>query len=193
MILFLLILTVLESFQCSKNQYYNPEFIKLSATLNNPSETIHLGDTLKFKLTIPDVLVSNSQNVAVNNLQRAFYTFDCYKIDTITKRVTLITVNNIFTTEGSTDGYAVYVSNNAKPFTSSLNIVPPEKGIYYVAITPQSGTIKVNNAYEAGLIINFNVTDKHFVMLDYYIGNGFLAAANERDSRGYGFYGFRVN
>lgn len=188
-----LTIIVLESFQCSKNQYYNPEVVVLSATLNNTAETINLGDTLKFKLTVPDVLLSTTQSVPVNNLQSAFYTFVLYKIDTLTKMGTRITGNNIFTTEGSTNGYSVYVSNNNKPFNAILNILPSERGIYYMEVIHVPGTIKVNNSYEAALRVKFAITNIHSTMMAYYLSPAFAGSMDQSQNEGYGFYAFKVN
>jgi hypothetical protein len=150
------------------NKAFDPEYVKLNMTVNDTAEAINLGDTLKFKLTIPDTLNGISQSVTVNTLQEGFYFFTFYQVDTINRIAKRMTGSTIYVTDGNTDGTQVNVSRNAKPFTATLNIVPPSKGIYYVQITPQPGTIKVNGSYEAGLRVNFGVTDKHWIMMSYY-------------------------
>ncbi len=62
------------------------DFVKLNATLNNATETIHLGDTLKFKLTLPDNIVTSTRTVSVNSLQEGWYLFDFVLLDTVLKR-----------------------------------------------------------------------------------------------------------
>lgn len=165
---------------------------KLNAELNNTAETIHVGDTLKFKLTIPDTLITSLQKILVNSLQETFYTFTFYRVDTITKIGTRMTGNTFFVTEGTTDGAAVYVSKNNKPFTATLNIIPPTKGLYYVQVTPQPGIIRVNNSFVGGLRVNFDVVDKHWIMYNNYIP-GFYPAVTQFDNDGYGYYCFKVN
>lgn len=174
------------------DELFNDQSVKLNATLNNTNEVINLGDTLKFTLTIPDIVVSNTQSVSVSTLQEGFYYLRALKIDTVTKLVNLVQQTDIFMSAGEKNGPSVYCSKAAKPFESLLNFKPSSKGIYYFEIVTQPGRLKVNNSYSANLIVNFAVADKHHVMLDSYFGNGFLAAATQIDQQGFGIYGFKV-
>jgi len=175
------------------SKYFDPEFVKLNMTLNDTAETISLGDTLKFKLTIPDTLNGVSRRVPVNTLQQGFYTFTFYQIDTIAKRGIRLGGNCIYVTEGTTDGFQVNVSKSTKPFTATLNLIPPSKGVYNFQVTPQPGTIRVNNSYEAGLRVNVDVTDKHWSMFISYFGSGWINDLPQVDASGYAFYAFKVN
>jgi hypothetical protein len=196
LLIFLLFAQVAMASTCKKDYYTGTENVRLKATLNNSNESIHLGDTLKVTLSIPNTFVSeSSQSINVNSLQQGLYTFVFYQLDTITKNVTRIrTTNNISVSKGSIDNYlaSVYVSTSNTPYESILNIIPTSKGVYYLQITG-SGSVKVNNAYEAFLKVNFNVTDIHNAMMSYYIspefGNSMLTSQND----GIGIYAFRVN
>ncbi len=198
LIILIISLPFIQGAQCKKNQVYLNDFVKLKSVLNNSQETISYGDTLKIKLTIPDLLVTeNGTNISVNTLQQGYYIFTVYRIDT-TLMNTIVSINNptnIFITGG---GYkpvgenAVYVSSNNKPFTATLNILAPQKGIYYVQIEPSPGRLGVNNLDDLGLKVNFDVADKHWYLYETY-SPGFTASASMLDSQGYGWYCFRVN
>jgi hypothetical protein len=187
---------ITSGFECNKNRF-NPYYIKLNATLNNTAEYINLGDTLKFKLTIPDTLVSVSQKVPVTSLQQAWYSFTFYQIDTATKLASRMVGKTNFASDGGTlDPYSgVYVSKT-KPYTVTLNLVPPAKGLYYLQITPQPGSIDVNDNYHAGLKVNFAVADKHWVNAAKYFNTpnnpDYLTSMAQLDGEGYGWYNFWV-
>jgi hypothetical protein len=193
------------NFECGCNRGPNPFFdpnfplVKVSATLNDTSAIIHVGDTLIFKLTIPDAFIASNglgatQTVVVNTLQTASYAFHFYRFDTVTKRADYIySSNNIFVTAGriGTSNSIVYVSDQRKPFTSVLHLVPPGKGLYAMQVIPQADWIKVNKDFTGGLVVNFNMKNKNWDFLDPYFP-GYAAGAAEVDSRGYGWYCFKV-
>ena len=54
------------------------------------------------------------------------------KFDTVTKSATRIYAPYVFVNDGTTDGYQIDVPNNSKPFTATLNLLPPSKGIFYL-------------------------------------------------------------
>jgi len=179
------------------------DFVKLNATLNNSAETILLGDTLKFKLTLPDNLITSTRTVAVNSLQEGWYLFDFYLLDTLLRRGVRMSGTSIYVSDGylSANGASVYLSNSNKPFTATLNLIPPTKGIYSLAIVPQPGRLKINDSnVPIGLKVNYDVVDKHWSMLAYYYSTyfntssgDFFASAQQNNVDGYGVYGFRVN
>lgn len=179
------------------------DFVKLNATLNNAAENIQLGDTLKFKLTLPDNLVTSTRTVTVNSLQEGWYLFDFYLLDTVLKRGVRVSGNSVYISDGhlSANGASVYLSNANKPYTATLNLIPPTKGIYTLSIVPQPGTLRINNSnVPIGLKVNFDVTDKHWNMLAYYYSTyfntssgDFLTSVQQNNTDGYGVYGFRVN
>ena len=94
-------------------------------------------------------------------------------------------------------GTLIYTTNTVKPFRSLLNLIPPYKGLYYIEITPQPDSLKINNSFEAGLAVNFAVSNKQWVENAAYF-NGlnqpdFITSVTQADADGYGFYVFRVN
>ena len=201
-ILLIAVIPFLESFKCGKtNDYYNPNIptVKLKATLNNSAETIKLGDTLKFTLTVPEnisaisKLTGDSTKVAVNSVQECMYNFTFYSIDTISKTGTRITsLNNAFVSLGSLKVVASVYTTNYKPYVSVLNIVPPAKGIYYVDFGRQETSLQINNSFKAGLRVNVNVADKHWNLTEPYYP-GITNSLQSLDLEGYGNYYFRVN
>ncbi len=200
----LILTTVLFSCDPPRGQLEN-DFVKINSTLNNNLETIHLGDTLKFKLTLPDNLVTSTRTVAVNSLQEGWYLFDFALLDTVLKRGVKLNTNNnaVVITDGylSANAAAVYLSNGNKPYTATINLIPPTKGIYTLSIVPQPGALRINNSnVPIGLKVNFDVTDKHWNMIAYYYNtyfntdtNTFLGQLQDLNNEGYGYYGFRVN
>ena len=186
---------------CDSNNkdIFETEFVKLKGDLNNTDESINLGDTLKFSLTLPNIITGSTQTVTVSSLQEAFYGYRIFRIDTVNRTVFGDAKLKFYLNPGIDNscqtcftGFA-YMQKTALTYGCTLNIIPEIRGVFYLEIIPQPGRLKVNNNYEAGLLINFNVPDKHHTMLDSYFGNnGFLAGAIERDQRGYGIYGFRV-
>ncbi len=199
-ILILIILTVLTSSTCKKDDYTVSDRLKLSATISDTNEVIGLGDTLKIKLVIPDILNAINfngapNNVAVNNLQEAWYAVRFNKLDTVTKTTTTIwgnTANN-FTTVGYTDGFGVFTTTANKPYTSVLNIVAFSKGFYSLEVSLTPGHLKANNNYLANLVVNFAVSNKHWNLYVPYTSSGWLDQTRQFDIEGYGFYCFRVN
>jgi hypothetical protein len=187
---------VLISNTCKKDYYTGTEKVRLSATLNDTSEVLHLGDTLKVKLVIPDIVVSESgQTVNVNSVQQGQYNFIFYQFDTLTQRATRIrNADAISVSKGTIDSYLsnVYVSTTGYPYESMLNIVPPVRGIYYLEIHDK-GAFKANNTYGSFLKVNFNVQNIHNDIMTQYssadVGNAML----ESQTNGIGFYVFKVN
>ncbi len=179
------------------------DFVKLNATLNNAAETIQLGDTLKFKLTLPDNLITSTRTVTVNSLQEGWYLFDFYLLDTVLKRGVRMAGTSIYISDGhlSANGASVYLSNGTTPFTATINLIPPTKGVYTFEIVPQSGTLRINNSnVPIGLKVNFDVANKHWPMIAYYYStyfntdqNVFLGQLQDVNNAGYGYYGFKVN
>ena len=172
---------------------FNPERVKISGTFNNVSESIALGDTIKLNIELPDTVVSNGRGYFVQSLQKSEFSMDISKLDTINKRSILISPPAYFTTNGSispTSSLHFSLSKAAKPFRLTINFKPTEKGIYYFGVTSQAGQLKINNSFEARLVVGFDVPDKHIYLAEPFAG---LDWANEARTREPGIYVFRVN
>jgi hypothetical protein len=202
LIIGLAVIPFLQSSTCKKNTYKYADAVKLKATLSDTSETIHLGDTLKVTLTIPDVLVTETgQNTFVSSLQKGEFVISCDRIDTILRRaVSLNNTSGFFVSEGTNIGGTVSIRTTSRPYRAIVNFIPPQKGVYFIEILPQPGKLNVNNDIYLGLNVNFNVTNKHWNTLAYYYSvyfnadmNALLASLSQRDTEGYGYYGFKVN
>ncbi len=190
---------VMISYSCnpSAGKELVTEFVKLNAEINIVSETIQIGDTLKISLKLPNKVMSNLRTQEVQSLERGFYAMYINKIDTVNKKATLVQPPNYWLTKGNREGSFFFVMNtNAKPYEVVLNIKPPEKGLYYLEVIAQPGVLKINNNYEANLLVNFNVPDKHFNILSLiapsFGGQPFYDAFVQRDMEGFGTYFFRV-
>jgi hypothetical protein len=191
---------------CNRDLFGPQSLVKLNATLNDTRATIHRADTLKFKLTIPDIITtlaipdipggstatSTTQIVAVNSLQRASYAFRFYQVDTLNKRVNLILNSPILsvTDGGLLNDFQVHISHNSKPYTATLNFVSAAEGLFYIEIIPDE-VMRVNDSFYTRLIVNFEVTDKHLEIVDPYFPG--FSNASFTDSIGYGRYAFRVD
>lgn len=201
--LLLFTLPLLMASTCKKNPLGSPSTptVKLLTTINYSTETIYLGDTLKFTLVIPDTLNAISKidgttsKVFINSLQSCNYNFTFYNVDTITKIGTRIRdAAHIFVTSGSIDSYlgSVFTSNNNKPFSSVLNIIPPTKGLYYIEFGRQETLISANLTFNAGLRVNMSVLNKHWNLLEALIP-GISSSLSQYDIDGYGYYCFKVD
>jgi hypothetical protein len=199
-LLVIVLTTILIS--CEPVRPFYTNFVKLNATISDTAASIHLGDTLIVKLVVPDTIMSTSNNgvlqkVTVNTLQECFYTYSFYYIDTITRRAQRLSgIYTIISNGYGRDGI-IYTTNTLKPYSSALSLIPPLKGLYYIEITPQPGTIKISDSFEAGLAVNFAVSNKHWSENAIYF-NGpnqpdFITSVTKADADGYGFYCFRVN
>lgn len=198
----LLVLAVALFIGCEPDRPFNTNFVKLKATISDTAASIPLGNAIRVELTIPDTITAiningDLQKITVNSLQEGFYAYSFMQVDTITH--TSHRLSGIHTVISNGYGYegVIYVTNGAKPYTSTLSIIPPEKGVYYLQITQQPGKFKINNSFEAGLAVNFAVTNKHWVENAVYF-NGpnqpdFITSLTQTDADGYGFYCFRVH
>lgn len=188
---------VLSSCEPTDRDYFNNEVVKLKGQLNNNNDTVHVNDTLIFTLNLPSAIIGTTQNVTVNSLQEGFYYLHLQKLDTVTKVPKVILPADpeakYFVNPGSQSNAAIHFRNDLQPYVSKLHIIPKEKGVYYLEVIIQPGRLKVNGNYEARLIVNFDVTNKHHQMLARYYGNDWLNGVTQRDAEGIGLYGFIVD
>lgn len=196
-LLFLFI--VITFYSCDPpSDVFNTEFVKLNATIESSTENISLGDTLKIKLKIPDTIITNSSTQIVQSLQRGQFGMTLNYLDTAARAGIGIRPPNIWTTKGNMEGNLSYVVNTTtKPYEVIIACKPQQKGLYLIEIISQAGQFKINNNYEARLIVNFNVPNKHLNILSiaapYFGGQPFYDAAIQKDNDGFGNYYFRVN
>lgn len=195
-------LPFLQAFQCKKNELNNPNTptVKLVASLNNSNEVINLGDTLKFKLVVPDTITTISKldgsqsKVPVTSLQSCSWVIKFYIIDTINKIGSRIFApSSLYTIEGPIDSYGGIYTTTSKPYMSNLIIVPKTKGIYYVDFGNQETLLNINNGFSVGLRVNINASNKHWNLLDPTFPNISQSINTSYETQGYGYYCFRVN
>ncbi len=197
---FFLIAVCISSFSCHTTRQYHDTAVNFLATINDSSETISFGDTLKFTLTLPDTLFANAQTgfdtIPVNSVQRVDFPFRFHQIDTASTTTSVKRINGneaTFATNGtSDDGAQVRMAVHGKPYTVTLNVVPPSKGLYNIFIPQMLGNIGVNNRSQyVGLALNFKVRNKHWYLFDPY-NPGFSDGIAEADYNDFGSYLFRV-
>ena len=171
----------------------------MKATINKTAETIALGDTLKITLVLPaNIITESGQTIIVNSLQKGEYILLCSFMDTVNHRN--IGLNNTpasFVTEGTNINGPLHMSTNSVPYRCVLNIVPTQKGPYYLEILPQPGKLNINSNSYYGLKVNFDVPDKHWIGFAHYFNGSnqpdFITTVTTVDNEGYGWYCFRVN
>jgi len=178
---------------------------KIKGTLNNINETISLGDTLKFEVKIPSSITATtidgaSRTEAVTSLQRAFYGFRIFRVDTVNR--TVYTNDSTKMKYIISPGYQIngcptcftgsaYLQNIA-PYNCVMSLIPQVKGFFYIEIIPQEGNFKVNNNFEGLFKVDFDVTDKHANIIAPFLTSWEQVVA-ERGNQGFGIYCFRVN
>ena len=175
---------------------FNTEVVRLKGQLSNNTDTININDTLIFTLTLPLTINGTTQNVTVNNVQEGFYYLKVQKFDTVTKRAKIILPADpeavYFVNPGSQSNAAINLQTNIQPYTSKFHLIPKEGGLFYLEVVGQPGRLKVNGNYEARLIVNFDVINKHHEMMSRYLGNDWLNGIRQLDTEGFGFYVFAV-
>jgi len=187
---------------------YGTYIAALKADINKTTESIYLGDTLKFTLQWPDVLNSKTLNGEtrtdnVNSLQVAWFVYRIFRVDTINRTVYTKVGDSTKVTFFLSEGYennpcqpcyggSAYLQRNSKPFRSVLNLIPQVKGLFYVEIAPQAGAFKVNNNFDGLFTVDFNVNDKHANIIAPFLTSWEQVVA-ERGNQGFGIYCFRVN
>ncbi len=172
---------------------FNLEVVKIGATLSTTNPTINLGDTLKIKVEMPTAVNGSSGSINVNSLQKAQFYMYINKIDTITNRAILLQQPLYWTSKGAispTNAVNFEYTTNSSPYGVDINFKPQEKGIYYLEVLSQAGQIKLNNVYDARLIVNFNVPDQHLHLATPFFGSAWTNNAQTREP---GTYVFRVN
>jgi hypothetical protein len=173
------------------------EFAKLNATISDTSENIRLGDTLTIGLRLPDTLITNSRSIAVNSLQRGFYSMRIFKIDTFNRTSIFFRQPYFWVAKGSTEGQSLLVMNNTiRPYEVIGKFKTPERGLYYLEVPPQTIELKINNDIRCNFRVGFATPNKHYSILSiiapYFGGQTFFDAAAQRNNEGFGVYFFRV-
>lgn len=202
-----LIMTTILFTKCDPDRNTGGTFhFKVKGMVNNTNESIRLGDTLKFEVKIPPIITATNldgttRTETVNSLQSAFYGFDIFRVDTINRTVypndstkMKYTINPGYQINGCPTcftGFA-YIQQNP-PYNCVLNLIPQVKGVFYFEIIPQQGNFKVNNNFEGLFSVGIDAPDRHYTMLRSYLGASFYNGIPNRDSLGFGAYGFRVN
>ena len=194
----LVLVSLFSAGSCDPNNkdIFNTEVVKLKGQLNNNSDTININDTLIFTLNLPLTVNGTTQNVAVSNVQEGFYYLVVQKFDTVTKRAKIILPADpeavYFVNPGNQTNAAIHFRKDFQPFISKFHLIPKEGGLFYLEVVGQPGRLKVNGNYEARLIVNFDVINKHHEMMSRYLGNDWLNGIRQLDAEGFGFYVFAV-
>jgi hypothetical protein len=88
-----MIIVMFLSTGCDPERNPNGAYVaSLKGNINNITESIGLGDTLKFTFQWPDILstitpLGDTRTETVNSLQRAWFAFRVFRIDTVNRKV----------------------------------------------------------------------------------------------------------
>ena len=179
---------------CDSNDknIFNLERVKIGAILNNNNSLINLGDTLKVNVKLPNDLSSSSGVINIQSLQKAQFYMRIFKADTVNNIANVVSRTSFWTSKGSissTNEFDFEFNNTNIPYEVIINFKPQLKGIYYFEVVSQAGQIKVNNAYEGRLIIDFNVPSRNVNLAAPFFTPAWVAEAQSRE---FGLYVFRV-
>lgn len=75
---------------------YSPILVKLKANLSDTNTVLHVGDTLKMHLRIPDTLATNQGTFDLASVQQAWFGLQYYRIDTIISKTDIRFSNETF-------------------------------------------------------------------------------------------------
>jgi hypothetical protein len=198
--LYLLLSIVFYVSSCEPNEIkpiFNTESVKLIGSISDTNEVIHLGDSLKFSIQVPDTISTTSGKLAVQSLGYSIFIMRILKVDTTNYTAILPNASSIIIKNGSfASSLGNYVLNySQKPYGFDLSFKSQEKGIYYFNVVTQPGDIRINNNYQARLFIGFNTVNNHLHLVSPYFGgqtweNDIIM---QNINQGFGFYVFRVN
>lgn len=192
--IFYLASVIFSLFSCDSNDkdIFNLEKVKIGANLSNNNSMINLGDTLKINVKLPNDLSSSSGVINIQSLQKAQFYMRIFKADTVNNVANVVPRTSFWTSKGSissTNEFDYEFNNSNIPYEVIINFKPQLKGIYYFEVVSQAGQIKVNNAYEGRLIIDFNVPSRNVNLAAPFFTPAWAAEAQSRE---FGLYVFRV-
>jgi hypothetical protein len=181
----------------------SPILVKLKANLSDTNMVLHVGDTLKMRLMIPDVLATNQGTFDVASVQQAWFGLQYYRIDTIISKTDIRFANETFIFKkgqfASANSLALEFDKTSKEL--ELHFVLNKKGKFYIQVSPQSGRLEMTEKNGSKFLImfntDFNVKDSHTDLYLSWIGN--VADRNEMRTNitsqinsGFGWYSFKV-
>jgi hypothetical protein len=179
--------------------------IKLKASLNT-CENLKLGDTLRLFVVIPDTIEveDNLQNTSsfeiIRSLENADACLFVRKLDTLTKTAEPVR-NILFNKEASNQACASF--KKVKPFEIIIEIIPENKGFYYLRTEDKNSRFVFNNGKSRISAINaisIDAPDKRHQKIAYYLQKAigisteaeYYNAILQHELSGGSYYGFFV-
>ena len=181
----------------------SPATFKFKGNLNDTNKVLHLGDTLKMRLKIPDTLSTNIGQYSVSSVQYGYVAVDYYRIDTIIDKSTgKITTERFSIKKGKLAAQSSAVEFDYISKEIELHFIPTEKGKYYIQFSPQSSRLEFTDKSGKKLFVMMNtsldVKDTHIELYLSWIGdvntrNEARISINNLAAEGIGRYAFLVN
>jgi hypothetical protein len=175
--------------------------INLKAEVNDTSEILKIGDTLKVYVRVNEMVRTDMGLVTVEKvLSNSFFSCILSNIDTLTGYGQLILFNDLNApvlkrmTKGN---FTASLENSwnfnlTAPYEVEVQLIMKRKGVFVLEIQPQAGILNYNNSKKANVFVNFNVVNKHHDLLGKYLGVPYVLSLAQREQLGFGTYGFRV-
>jgi hypothetical protein len=180
----------------------SPVLTKLKATLSDTNAVLHVGDTLKMRLRVPDTLETNQGTFFITAMKYSSLAFHYYKVDTlISKSEGIIENANFLIRKGKFAVQSTAVEFDYPTKELAVDFLFPQKGYYYIQMTPQSHRLGVTekSGKESLMMFNtdFEVNDSHQYLYLSRIGTladriEMQAKFAELKERGFGWYCFKV-
>jgi hypothetical protein len=178
-------------------------FVNLKATLSDTNKVLHIGDTLKMTVRIPDTLATNEGTLYVGSIQEASIGLDYARVDTIINDSTFRISNESFLIR---KGQSASGSNKFIDFGNNfrdleLHFVLTKKGHFYIQVSPQSMRLSITEKDGKKYLImfntGFNVKDSHLDLYLSWVGSvadraKIKARITDYVNAGFGWYSFKV-
>jgi hypothetical protein len=180
----------------------SPILVKLNANLSDTNKVLRIGDTLKMSLLIPKTLATNQGTFDVASVQKAFFSLDYHRLDTIISKSEGTITNEIFQIKKGRFAPKTTVLE-LDNFTKELELhfILSKKGKYYIQVSPQSGRLEMTDKDGTKYLImfntGFNVKDSHHDVFLESIGDLSYRAETQTNitslvNSGFGWYVFIV-
>ena len=177
----------------------SPILLSLKANFSNNDSVLHVGDTLKMVLKIPDTLNTNQGLFYIKSVQKVQTTFQYYAADSFGIAGRAVGLPNIFVRKGSDVNLnrSFNLLNNKE---LEILFIPSKKTNYYISASPQLERLEITDKsgveYLIMFTVDFDVKDDHHLLYASWLPSNqradFLKGYPARKSEGIGFYAFKV-
>ena len=175
---------------------------KFKGNINDTNRVLHIGDTLKMYLKVPDTLLTSIGQYYLGSVQYADIAIDYNRIDTIINKSTWKSVSKKFLIKKGKFAFqssAVEFDYPSKEI--ELYFIAEEKGNFHIQFSPQPSRLEITDKSGKKLLLmmstSLNVKNNHLDMYLSLIGDiSYKDEAriyiNDLAFKGVGTYTFKV-